>query len=902
MTENCMEERGGDPGMYREPDDVLNRIAVLSRTFLWQVDTSGIYTFVSDAVESILGYRPEELVGAVHFYDLHPDDGRDEFRETAFGAFSRKEPFRSVQNPMRAKDGAVLWFSTSAVPLLDGEGNLYGYRGTDTDITERRMAEEKLRESEARYSAIVENSPLGILLQDARGTIAFANTAFGRILGALPEELEGRCYLDFVHPEDRAESMRRISSNLADGRRVPLREHRFVRPDGGEVIVESTGTRIEQGGRTFVMSVFQDITVRRVQRAIADAMATSATLAGVVKVVRRELGELMDARNFLIAEYDDSTKMLFAQPSLSSDEKELVTRWSGEKSLTGMVIRNRHAMRFSKEEIRWLADQGAIDLVGARAEAWLGVPLQNRESVFGAIIVQSYDDPAAYDDGSMEVLQVVADQLSVYIEKKRMEDRLRESEARYSAIVENSPLGIMLQDAGGIVVYANPALAGMLGVSPEAIEGRPYLDFVHPDDREESRRRIDGNLADGLRIPLREHRYFHPDGREITVESTGTRIEQGGRTFFISIIRDVTQRKQAETEASEARRRLSDIIDFLPDATLAVDLEKKLIIWNRAIEEMTGIPASEMIGEGDYAYTLPFYGEKRPQLMDLVFEYAPETAARYAAVVRKGNVFEAEAFCPALHEGEGGWIFMKASPLRDGTGRITGAIESIRDISERKRFELLLAGKAEELERHQEAIIASMAILAEYRDHGTGEHVIRTKEYVRLLLERSGGSALYPPEHVPLLWQAAALHDIGKVGVPDMILLKPGKLTPAEFDVVKKHTVIGSKVLQSATRILGEVSFVTYARQITECHHEKWDGSGYPNGLKGEDIPFIARVTAIADVYDALVTERPYKKPIPHKEAVAVIAAGAGGHFDPRLVDVFLGCEKEFDAIARMTR
>ena len=349
MTENCMEERGGDPGMYREPDDVLNRIAVLSRTFLWQVDTSGIYTFVSDAVESILGYRPEELVGAVRFYDLHPDGGRDEFRETAFGAFSRKEPFRSVQ------------------------------------------------------------------------------------------------------------------------------------------------------------------------RAIADAMAISATLAGVVKVVRRELGELMDARNFLIAEYDDSTKMLFAQPSLSSDEKELVTRWSGEKSLTGMVIRNRHAMRFSKEEIRWLADQGAIDLVGARAEAWLGVPLQNRESVFGAIIVQSYDDPAAYDDGSMEVLQVVADQLSVYIEKKRMEDRLRESEARYSAIVENSPLGIMLQDADGIVVYANPALAGMLGVSPEAIEGRPYLDFVHPDDREESRRRIDGNLADGLRIPLREHRYFHPDGREITV-------------------------------------------------------------------------------------------------------------------------------------------------------------------------------------------------------------------------------------------------------------------------------------------------------------------------------------------------------------------------------------------------
>lgn len=170
---------------------------------------------------------------------------------------------------------------------------------------------------------------------------------------------------------------------------------------------------------------------------------------------------------------------------------------------------------------------------------------------------------------------------------------------------------------------------------------------------------------------------------------------------------------------------------------------------------------------------------------------------------------------------------------------------------------------------------------------------------MRKLLECSGGERLYPPEHVSLLWQAAILHDIGKVGVPDSILLKPGRLTSEEFEIVKRHTVIGSDVLMAAAKILGEAPFIAYAQQIIEFHHEKWDGSGYPHGLEGEEIPFIARVMTVADVYDALVTERPYKKPVSHEEAVAVISEGAGKHFDPRLVDAFLACADEFKCISR---
>jgi len=145
--------------------------------------------------------------------------------------------------------------------------------------------------------------------------------------------------------------------------------------------------------------------------------------------------------------------------------------------------------------------------------------------------------------------------------------------------------------------------------------------------------------------------------------------------------------RETKAELRESRSRLSDIIEFLPDATLAIDSEKRVIIWNRAIEEMTGVPAVEMIGKGDYAYTIPFYGEARAQLMDLVYVDHQEIATKYPHIIREGNTLIAEVFCPALYNNKGAWVFAKVSPLHDQSGDIIGVIESIRDISERKQAE-----------------------------------------------------------------------------------------------------------------------------------------------------------------------------------------------------------------------
>ena len=151
---------------------------------------------------------------------------------------------------------------------------------------------------------------------------------------------------------------------------------------------------------------------------------------------------------------------------------------------------------------------------------------------------------------------------------------------------------------------------------------------------------------------------------------------------------------------------------------------------------------------------------------------------------------------------------------------------------------------------------------------------------------------------IEMLYKSSPLHDIGKVGVRDNILLKPGKLTGEEFDEMKKHAAYGRDAIAASEKILGDNSFLKHARIIAESHHEKWDGTGYPKGLQGDDIPIAGRLMAIADVYDALISKRCYKAPFTHEKAVSIITEGKGQHFDPDMVDVFLKLENQFRKVA----
>jgi putative two-component system response regulator len=207
------------------------------------------------------------------------------------------------------------------------------------------------------------------------------------------------------------------------------------------------------------------------------------------------------------------------------------------------------------------------------------------------------------------------------------------------------------------------------------------------------------------------------------------------------------------------------------------------------------------------------------------------------------------------------------------------------------------------VERTQQVTIFSLAKLAESRDNETGEHIDRMRCYARELALELGTWPKYENEitgkYVENLYLSSPLHDIGKVGIPDGILLKPGKLTQEEFEIMKAHTVIGGDTLKAADVEAGDNSFLSMGRDIAYYHHEKWNGSGYPFNIGGTEIPLAARIVALGDVYDALTSRRPYKEAFSHEKSRAIILEGRATHFDPDVVDAFLAREERFIEIRR---
>lgn len=323
---------------------------------------------------------------------------------------------------------------------------------------------------------------------------------------------------------------------------------------------------------------------------------------------------------------------------------------------------------------------------------------------------------------------------------------------------------------------------------------------------------------------------------------------------------ELVNRRAEVLRAPEARSRR--IVDTAYDAFVAADAAERITSWNEAAEDLFGYTAAEALGRDVTHTILPerLRDAHRRAFARAVERVRPggpparrtlETTARH----RDGHEIPVELIVASAHE-EGGVMFHAF----------------VRDITERRRAN-------EELRAAQVEVLHRLALAAEYRDDDTGEHAKRVGELSARLATRVGLAA----DEVELLRRAAPLHDVGKIGVPDSILLKRGPLTAAEFDEVKTHTLIGADMLAG-----GGFPLLELAERIALTHHERWDGSGYPRGIAGEAIPLVGRIVALADVFDALTNDRPYKAAWSVAAALEEIELQRGREFDPALTDAFL--------------
>ncbi len=282
-------------------------------------------------------------------------------------------------------------------------------------------------------------------------------------------------------------------------------------------------------------------------------------------------------------------------------------------------------------------------------------------------------------------------------ERVQAEAALRESEALQRQLLANLPAGVVIVDpVTRVIELANEYVAALFGAPPDQLKGRRCHSLLCPACEENC------PICDlGQGVDTSDREMLRVDGSRIPVMKTVKRIQLNGHEKLLECFVDISDRKRAEQSLNEIRQQLENIFDFLPDATFVIDNDKKVIAWNRAMEEMSGISKEEMLGQGDHAYTIPFYGNRRPQLLDLLDVSDDEIKAKYKNVQKKGERLFAEAFAPALYGAKGAYIWMTGAPLYDSQGNRAGSVEAIRDISEIKQAEEEKLKLAEQLQQAQ---------------------------------------------------------------------------------------------------------------------------------------------------------------------------------------------------------
>lgn len=350
------------------------------------------------------------------------------------------------------------------------------------------------------------------------------------------------------------------------------------------------------------------------------------------------------------------------------------------------------------------------------------------------------------------------------------------------------------------------------------------------------------------------------------------------------------QVKARTKELAETNEFLKGILNSSASVSIVLtDFDRKVIFWNVGAENIYGYTAEEMVGSSItrlYPSDMHETGAM-DELRRVMFNKRGTVKANVKQVAKDGRLLT---------------ISLTVSAMRDATDRVRGILGLGQDVTEQVRLHEELVKSYQRIRRIQGASIFALARLAESRDGETGYHLNRMQAYCKILCDHLKGNGAYQSQmdeqFVEDLVQVSVLHDIGKVAMPDSILFNPKKFGKDEFEVMKQHSVFGGCALEDAANEAGQKeSYLFLARDIAYYHHEKWDGSGYPFGLSGEEIPLGARIVAVADVYDALTTERRYKRSYSHEEAKRLIVSDTGKHFDPALVEAFLECEEKFQKI-----
>lgn len=528
----------------------------------------------------------------------------------------------------------------------------------------------------------------------------------------------------------------------------------------------------------------------------------------------------------------------------------------------------------------------------------LTIPLIRKGEVYGFLGLDSVKQIHKYSKFELEVLNEYSNLLVNAIVRLELDKELKNEKMKSELIAQSAYIGTWDWNLETDQIFINDIWADMIGytlneLEPTTIE--TWKELTHPDDLNQSIRHIQNIIEKRTSIYSCEIRMKHKKGHYIWVRDIGRIVEwnEGKPVRMVGAHIDINALKDNEQQL----KVITQAIEFSPTSIIITDSDNKIIYVNPKFEKMTGYVADEIIG-------------KKPNILKSGHHDEHFYKDIYEAInhnrVWTGNIYNRKK------DGTFYWESSEISAVFDESNQVTNYIAIKHDISEKIAFDESLAIRRKELEdevtlkiteieESQHAAIIALAKLTEARDGDTGQHVERVQYLSRALAASMRNNDLHKKiidnGFIRDIFYASALHDIGKINIPDHILLKPGKLTVDEFDIIKSHVSIGDKILSDMVKFYSKSRLITMARQIAKHHHEKWDGSGYLSQLKGEDIPLSARIVALVDAYDAIRSKRPYKNGKSHQQAYDLIVTDSGKHFDPNVVKAFIDINEQFDAI-----
>ncbi len=851
------------------------------------------YVDVNPSGCAMLGYSRDEIL-SMRMEDL---TFSDELSVTPF----RMDDLRAgktliVERLLKRKDGSPIPVEISARMLPNGY-----LQGITRDISERKRAEKALAEREAYFRALIENSAEGVAIIDAQGMTRYLAPSEERLTGYTPEEIVGQSAFQYIHPQDLPKVLKTFSEGVATPGAVRSVDYRLQRKDGEWRYFEIIGhNMLDDPHIAGVVVNYRDVTARKqAEQALQES--------------RSRLEAIISTAFNGIITIDSDQKIVLFNPSAERIFGYLAAEVIGQP--LDKLIPNRYHHSHSKY-VEQYGHTGITSRKKGQLDSLYGKRANGEEFPLEAFISFSEVD-------GKKLFTVIFQDIT---ERKQAEEALRESERKFRALAENIPSAVYQckNDSRYSFMYLNDSIEALTGY-PKSVfmdGGLSFVDLYHPEDR----------ASIPIPTPLNEHeinrnpfhityRIKHRTGRWVWVDEWGTGVldAHGNVQYLEGVMIDITERKRAEENLKRHALELETLAAASSSLRTAQDLKEMApILALHALRAVNGTYASIFLLEpetGDFV-SRGWYSASAPLQDQLPLEaslrHLPGEGIT-GRVAETGKIYITEDIQedPVLMVLEGerelfndvrGGISL---PLRaqekiigvmhiwsaeprifneTDTRLLTALAETAGNAIHRAiLFEQTLE-QADELSKAYDNTLAGWARALELRDELTEGHTRRVTE-LTLQLAR----ALNIPENELVhIRRGALLHDIGKMGIPDSILHKPGPFTAQERKIMQQHT-------QYAYDMLSSIPFLQAALDIPFCHHEHWNGAGYPRGLKGEEIPLSARIFSVVDVWDALTSDRPYRQAWSRETTTAYILERAGEQFDPRIVEAFfsLGIDQD---------